>query len=517
MIQLKVGAYHSDHSQAGDESAYFVSSLMITDYFAHHLFSNPLTFAKEYYEHFPRVAIGHYPPMFEAVQAILFLVFGPRGTTAVASQAVIGGLCAGLPAAVVSPLGIVLGLATGLAVLMAATVLFLVSTVMADNFLAVLVTLSALGWARFYRQRTWSSALLFAVLAAASILTKGTGFGLALMPIIYLCLKRDLGFLVDKKAIFAAVLVAIIAIPWYVATYHLARGTFVYSWGWSYTRLAMPFFLKALVDSLGIPIIAGYVLGIYFSVMSDSREEPVDIDVFVATSLAMLIIPMIAPADLQERYLIPVLPSAAIVAASGLHRLIGRLPLASAKRSLVIPALCSAVILLSSVGVTQKPHLEPYHSGRIASYILDAKEPNPLVLVSGSTSLEGAVIATFAERDRTWSHYVVRGTAVLASGNFSGTTYAERFDTPAAMAKWIKDNQIGWVILQEPEGSGAFPHTRTLEAALASNLLGARLLLTVRNDRGDGDELRVYALPAVDISPRRSDAVFSELKPSHQL
>lgn len=75
--------------------------------------------------------------MLMLVQAALFEMFGERGTTAVAFQAVIAGLCAGLPAAIVSRLGIVLALATGIAVLSAPYVLFLVSTIMADNFLAV--------------------------------------------------------------------------------------------------------------------------------------------------------------------------------------------------------------------------------------------------------------------------------------------------------------------------------------------------------------------------------------------
>jgi Dolichyl-phosphate-mannose-protein mannosyltransferase len=515
LIQIKVGAYGSDHSQAGDESAHFVSSLMIADYFKHHLFSNPLSFAKAYYEHFPRVGLGHWPPMFEAVQAALFLVFGHRGTTAVALQAIIGGLCAGLAAAIVSPLGRVLGAITGVAVLFAPAVLFLVSTVMADNFLAVLVTLTALGWSAFYYKRTWSSALVFALLAAASILTKGTGFGLALMPVIYLGIKRDLWFLFDKKAIFAAVVVAILTIPWYLATYRLAATGFIYPWGWAYTRLAIPFFVKALPDSVGILIVACYIVGLYFSIATDDAgKEPLDIDVFVAASLSMLIIPMIAPADLLERYLIPALPSAAVVAAWGLQRLISVVPRSQIKRPLVRSSLWGAIVLLSLASVFHKPHLEPYHSGRIASYILDAHEANPLVLVSGAASVEGAVIAAFAERDHSWSHYVVRGTAVLASGNFSGTTYAERFDTPEAMAKWIRNNQIGWIVVQDPIAADAFPHDQILKAALDADLLGARLVQSVPNNRGGGSELRVYALPAAGISPSRSDPVFSELKPS---
>jgi hypothetical protein len=517
-VQLLVGAYRSDHSQTGDEAAYFVSSLMIADYFVHHLPSNPLTFANEYYQHFPRVGLGHYPPMFDAVQAILFLVFGSRGTVAVAFQAVIGGFCAGLPAAIVSRLGIILGLATGIAVLSVPTVLFLIGTVMVDNFLAVLVTLTALGWARFYRTRTWLGALLFALPAAAAILTKGTAFGLALLPIIHLSLKKDLRFLCNRRTIFSAIVVGLLTIPWYVATYRLAAAGFVYSWGWHYTRMAAPFFLRGLVDSLGIPIAACYVAGLCFAVAGSKGDEPFDIAAFVAASLSMLIMPMITPVDLAERYLIPALPSAAIVATWGLCKSLDRvLPAAAgypASRRLTGSALGAAVFLLSAASVFQKPHLEPYHSGRIAAYILAANKPNPLVLVSGSADVEGALIASFAERDRSWSHYVVRGSAVLARSNFIGGDYAERFKSPGAMAQWIKDNEIGWIVVQAPKN--AFPHNRTLRVALASNLLDARLVASVPNRRNGGSNLLLYALPAADKKPAPADTVFSLLRPSRR-
>lgn len=518
-IQVAVGAYLSDHSQTSDEAAYFVTALMIAEYFAHHLLSSPLQFAQEYYQHFPRVGLGHYPPMLDIVEATLFLVFGARGAVAVASQAVIGGICAGLPAAIVSRLGIVLGLASGLAVLAIPSILFRVSTIMADNLLAVLVTLTAIAWARFYRRKTWPAALVFAVLAAAAILTKGTGFGLVLLPIIHLSLKRDFRFLFRRQTIFSAVVVGLLVVPWYVVTYRLAAGAFIYSWGWSYIRIAVPFFLKSVVGNLGIPVVVCYVLGLYFAGVSRADDKPVDVEVFVASSLAMLFIPMVIPADLAERYIVPALPSAVIVAAWGVWQSVDRflsLPAGSpARRRLISSSLCAAIFLLSLGSVFRKPHIEPYHAGRIVAAILAADKPNPLVLVSGSADFEGAMIARFAEHDRSWSHYVVRGTAILARSNFMGTEYSERFKTPAAMADWIKQNQIGWIVVER--SNATFAHNRTLQAALAANLIDARLVASVRSERNADSELQLYALSSVDTKPRASDPIFAELKPSHQL
>jgi hypothetical protein len=253
--------------------------------------------------------------------------------------------------------------------------------------------------------------------------------------------------------------------------------------------------------------------GLYYSITS-AGDRPFDVDVFVATSLAMLVIPMIVPADLDQRYVLPALPSAIIVAAWGLLRLVHFSPLAYLKRPVISSALCGAILLLSTASVFHKPHLEPYHSERIVSFILNAHKANSLVLVSGSVRLEGAVIATFAQQDRSWSHYVVRGTAVLASGNFMGTTYAERFHTPDAIAKWIKDNQIDWIIVQESKEADSFYHNQTLMAAINSNILGANLALSLPKNKDAGGKLLLYTTPAIDTMPSRSDEIFSELQPS---
>src|SRR5208283_5155063 len=79
--QFTSGAYRSDFSATSDEPAHVVSSLMVREYLAHHLFENPLRFAENYYVHFPKVAIGHWPPLFYCAEAIWTLVFGASRAT----------------------------------------------------------------------------------------------------------------------------------------------------------------------------------------------------------------------------------------------------------------------------------------------------------------------------------------------------------------------------------------------------------------------------------------------------
>ena len=58
-----------------DEPAHYVTGLMVHDYLARGFPSNPLEFAREFYSRYPKVAIGHWPPVFYIVQALWTSLF----------------------------------------------------------------------------------------------------------------------------------------------------------------------------------------------------------------------------------------------------------------------------------------------------------------------------------------------------------------------------------------------------------------------------------------------------------
>ena len=513
-VQMAVDAYASDHGQTGDEAAHFVTSLMIYDYVTTHLLSNPLTYARDYYAHFPRVAIGHFPPMFEVAQAALFLASGRMAGAVIAFQALVGGLCAALPAALLGGARrLIDGWLAGIAILCSPSLLFLISMDMADNFLAALVMLTALAWSRFYHRRTWTAGLMFAALAASSILTKGTAFGLVLLPVIYLAYKRDLPFLLDRKTIVAGCLTGMVTVPWYTLTYKLAANGFGYTWGLQYTAMAAPFFAWAVVASVGIPLAFLYLISLFLFASSRDSQDGIDVHAMAALSLCMIVFPIVAPSAMTIRYLIPALPSVVVLALCALHELMRKVP-SLRNRPGLAPALSCVIVFASAASVFEKPHAEPYHSDQLSAYILKSGTKNSLVLVAGENHAEGAIIASFAEQDRAWSHFVVRGSEVLSTSNWLGTTYQQRFDNPAALSDWIRRNEIGWIIV-EAGASDDPPANRMLRQALSSGLLEASRVASVRRAL-QGEELILYRLPAVDVTPKNSNDIFSALKPSMQ-
>ena len=77
LLQWTEGAYQAEFGGHPDEAAHYVTGLMIHDYVAAGLPGNPMTFALEYYDHYPKVALGNWPPLFYVLQAGWTLLFTP--------------------------------------------------------------------------------------------------------------------------------------------------------------------------------------------------------------------------------------------------------------------------------------------------------------------------------------------------------------------------------------------------------------------------------------------------------
>ena len=76
LLSWFAGAFQAEFGGYPDEPAHYVTGLMIHDYIAGWFPATPLRFAENYYLHYPKVAFGHWPPVFHFLQAIWMLLFG---------------------------------------------------------------------------------------------------------------------------------------------------------------------------------------------------------------------------------------------------------------------------------------------------------------------------------------------------------------------------------------------------------------------------------------------------------
>ena len=61
---------------SSDPPAHFTSGVMVYDYLRTALGADPIRFAEGFYVRYPKVAIGHWPPGYYAVQTIWYFLFG---------------------------------------------------------------------------------------------------------------------------------------------------------------------------------------------------------------------------------------------------------------------------------------------------------------------------------------------------------------------------------------------------------------------------------------------------------
>ena len=80
-LQWGSGAYSAAFGAEPDEAGHYVTGVMIRDYIARGLPGNPVTFAKDFYIHYPRVAFGLWPPLFHLLSGVWMLAFGANRTS----------------------------------------------------------------------------------------------------------------------------------------------------------------------------------------------------------------------------------------------------------------------------------------------------------------------------------------------------------------------------------------------------------------------------------------------------
>lgn len=515
--QTRIAAYTGDLSRTPDEAAHFVNSAMIRDYWVRALGTDPVRFALEYYAHLPRVSVGHWPPFFHAVQAGVFVPTGPTFAAALGLQALAGGASAALTAALVGPRagggvrGAAVGAVAGLAVLASPSVFGHLGSVMLDVFLSVLVLLALLAWAAYARTGRTAWSVAFALCAAAAILTKGNAFGLGLLPVLYVALSGRFALAANWRTWLSAAVVLALTAPWYALTYKISSDGFIYAWGLDYTARAVPAYARAALGSLGPVALLGFALGTIAAARRARRGQRDEVVLACASAaLGLYLFQLVAPADIQARYLIAIVPPVMVVAALGFVEAAHALHPGRVARP-AWPAAAAVAGLLANAALTfRAPDASPRPMNEAARVVLAAPDPAPLVLVAAGSSGEGALIAAFAAFDPARTHYVVRADKALAASNFMGSNYRARFADAREVERWIADHRIGWLVLDDAPDSMEALHDRQVAALARAGRPGWLLASEHRHPAGT---VRVFRLQGAPATPAEVAAVLKQVAP----
>ncbi|HSE20457.1 MAG TPA: glycosyltransferase family 39 protein, partial [Pyrinomonadaceae bacterium] len=255
-LQRASGAYTSAFGAEPDEASHYVTAVMIRDYILHGLPHGPVSFAKNFYLHYPRVAFGLWPPLFHILSGLWMVVFGVSRNSVMFLLAAFTVCWAWifyrLACSVIGSYGA--AISALLLVLLPETQRY-TSSVMVDIPLALAMLLAMRAYGRYLISEKISDALLFGLFAALALLVKYNAFALVLLPPLCVVLTGRYHLLRTKTFWLPALVVPLIAGPWYVA----ARRLVLYAAEPGADRA--PLGLSSVVTSAtGIIVVAGPVI-----------------------------------------------------------------------------------------------------------------------------------------------------------------------------------------------------------------------------------------------------------------
>jgi len=477
-------AYQAGFSGA-DEPAHFLNGYFIANYFSHHLGSNPLAAATDFYIHYPKISIGHWPPMYYGFLGVLFLVVPATMPVAFAINVIVATLpVIGVAAALALLVNRRAAVAGALIYALAPLVLEGQVMFMVDQPLtACLVGATAL-WIAYSLEPAWGKVLGFAVLAALAVLVKGNGWLVVFVPVFQIALTGNWKQFLSLKLIIAAALAAAVVVPWYMLTAKIAADGFNYQAGVGYAMKALAANLWTVVQNL-TPV--GALLAL-FAALAEFRERKQSqtrwaiVSGLISLILATLTLQSLVPVDIVDRYMAPALPAIVVLAVLGAQRLLVRLGLGGAAR---LPAVLAVVLLavMVSPGVVHLVQRQPKSDTGVAGiveHLAPGGKPSVSV-IDGSTGAEGAFIADMAVHDAGLQSYVIRASKLLADSNFMGSAYALKYHDSQQVLAELHRLGVQHVVIVRENGVPAFPHSEQLHTALLDPGSGFRLSERLRH------------------------------------
>ncbi|MBL9114509.1 MAG: hypothetical protein JNJ83_05840 [Verrucomicrobiaceae bacterium] len=439
-VQMRNGFYTRELGSDPDEPAHAVTALMVRDYLASSLGTNPAAFATQYYQHFPKVALGHYPPVFYGL-AGFWLLPSPSVKALGVLQALLTALL------VVSAAGLMARrMPWWLAGLLALGWSFMPlmqkqsSMVMADSLLAVVCLWSLIAWQKFVRSGTAASSVAFGCLAALAILTKGSAWLLGAVPPVYILLSRAWELLKNWRLWLAPLPVALLAVPWQLFSSKITARGMTSDTSAEHLGKAVTFYLEALPRSLTWPVALVLViaLGAILVRWHRSSEEREDDHSSAALVLATLLVVFLVPAGVTTRYLLPMFYPALILVSCLLWRW--------QPWSVLIVALAS----IASVDLPEPQQVDGYSEALGHIHRVSRTDGDLRILVVSDARGEGSVVAEVAFNKTSASDFsstVYRASKELAEQDWLGRNYKAKATDLAALSTLLNQREVDWILV----------------------------------------------------------------------
>jgi hypothetical protein len=450
-LQVAGGAYASGFGGYPDEPAHVVTSLMVRDFIAGLDFRHPLQFAQEYYFHYPKVALGHWPPVFYGALGIWFLTFGASRGTALIFIAVVAAATASIIYLTGKRL---IGRWAGVmaAALFVASPLVQESTarVMTEHLSTLGMLVSTLYFARFARTGRIGDGLAFGAIAAVAILTHANAWALGLVPGIMIALTNRWDLLRRPGLWLAAVPVLVFCVPWYVLTLPMAEDGLLGGGSRFWTQV--PDFGRSIYAALGFAVVLFALIGLWTTraQIMGRAEVANEWAALAGLAAAAFLLHCIIPTGADTRYMVAVVPSIVLFSAAGIDAIGQRF---SARQSVGVVRVglslaLAAAFCMESFALPLQLRNEGYAAlvRDVEARVSDA--PQVWLASSGSTG-EGCLVAAVALQEGHPKSYVLRGKTILAGGDWLWNGTEDRFDTPEKLGALLDEMPVTIVVIDD--------------------------------------------------------------------
>jgi hypothetical protein len=428
-IQVYSGAYRSDFSYDDDEAGHAVCSLAVHDYIVHGFPHNPVRFAERFYIHYPKVAIGHWPPLFYASEAAWMLIFGRTRGAMIAFLAVLSiALIVSVFLWVRRDYGTGAGLIAAI-VLTSAQFMQSAMAVVAPNIaLGLLAFWAAILLGEYLDSRRRRDIILFIAVVGTATGMHGRGAALALMPFALLATGR-VRFTRARILMLTGVMGLMLVVPGLLGQ---ARKPDILD----IPRLAGLYLYRCCV-TMSWPAVILAAAGAYFVIRRSSK--PRRWLAMPALALSGWVFHSLVNANWGDRYLVTAAPAIAALAGAGYHFVTNTI----AGR----PILKGAAVVLLGAGLAWVaiPLLRKADSG----YHRMAPIAGSIDLIAGDAVNEGAYISESALRDPGLERIVMRGSKMLASSTWTGQNYTLRFSNPDEVLAFLDRARVTAVLVQK--------------------------------------------------------------------
>jgi hypothetical protein len=424
--QFQSGIFNAEFGHFPDEPSHALTAVFFRDYFTA-LFPSPMPFAHNYYIHYPKIAIGMWPPLFYVLAGTWLLIFGTSHASFLAFMATMGAaLGTTLSLFVRRVAGPWLGLCSEILLLCLRPLRFGTTTMMVDTALTLLCLLATLALIRYFKTERLKDALVFGLLTSLAMLTKGNANDLVLVAALMLIVLRRYYLLRRKDLYLAGLIVALVGLPWQFLSFYMLKSADLIGSRGDFVLAKATGYLGILFEQLGPMAVVATAVFLIPRIVRTRWPFEIEIAGAGCLALAVYLFHSFAPVPGPDgRYMMGALPPLIFLFIAGVRLAAGALGTARSWISYAAAALLILATPRDAWTVTKQDRLGIADAAQILR-----SSPNRVILVDADATAEGAFVLSMALLDHRPEHIVIRSTKLMSENPWVSSVYHPRLTRP---------------------------------------------------------------------------------------